>query len=42
VFYVTDLFGAKVESQPRQTTMRRALLNAFTPSEGAKAAKAGA
>ena len=42
VFYVTDLFGAKIESQPRQTTIKRALLNAFTPSEGAKAAKASA
>ena len=42
VFYVNDLFGAKVESQIRQATIKRALLNVFTPDEAAKTPKAAA
>jgi [protein-PII] uridylyltransferase len=40
VFYVTDLFGAKIESQPRHAAIKRALLNLFIPGDAAKPARA--
>ncbi len=41
VFYVTDLFGAKITSPTRQAAIKRALISLFTPSErpGKTAAK---
>jgi [protein-PII] uridylyltransferase len=39
VFYVTDLFGAKIESQPRQAAIKRALVNLFISGEGSKVPK---
>ena len=38
VFYVTDLFGAKITSATRQAAIKRALLQLFAPA-GAPAAK---
>jgi [protein-PII] uridylyltransferase len=44
VFYVTDLLGAKIESVPRQATIKRALIQLFAtaPEAPAKPAKAAA
>src|SRR5262249_15104476 len=42
VFYVTDLFGAKITSATRQATIRRALLALLSPAHGAKPARAAA
>jgi [protein-PII] uridylyltransferase len=42
VFYVTDLFGAKIESQTRHATIKRALLNVLNPADAAKPAKVAA
>ena len=44
VFYVTDLFGAKITSATRQAAIRRALLGLFSPPEEAagKTAKSAA
>jgi [protein-PII] uridylyltransferase len=40
VFYVTDLFGAKITSPTRQAAMKRALLGVFSPGpEAGKAAR---
>ena len=40
VFYVTDLFGAKITSATRQATIKRALIALLSPThEGAKPAK---
>jgi [protein-PII] uridylyltransferase len=33
VFYVTDLFGAKITAPTRQATIKRALLALFAPQE---------
>lgn len=33
VFYVTDLFGAKITSATRQAAIKRALISLFTPEE---------
>src|SRR5262249_26986346 len=41
VFYVTDLLGAKIESAPRQATIKRALIQLFAaPADSPKPAKA--
>jgi [protein-PII] uridylyltransferase len=37
VFYVTDLFGAKITSATRQAAIRRALLQLFAPESGKSA-----
>jgi [protein-PII] uridylyltransferase len=44
VFYVTDLFGAKLTSPTRQATIKRALIALLQPGQEAqaKAAKAAA
>jgi len=44
VFYVTDLFGAKITSATRQATIKRALLGLLSPTHesSAKAAKTAA
>src|SRR6202166_4116623 len=44
VFYITDLFGAKITSATRQTAIKRALIQLFLPSDqaAAKTARAGA
>jgi len=42
VFYVTDLFGAKIESQTRHATIKRALLNVLNPADAAKPGKVAA
>jgi [protein-PII] uridylyltransferase len=43
VFYVTDLFGAKITSPTRQATIKRALISLLSPaSAAAKPAKAAA
>ena len=40
VFYVTDLFGAKITSATRQATIKRALIGLLSPNhEGAKPAR---
>ena len=40
VFYVTDLFGAKIASPTRQAAIKRALIALFSPNhEGAKPAR---
>jgi [protein-PII] uridylyltransferase len=40
VFYVTDLFGAKITSPTRQATIKRALIGLLSPAaDGAKPAK---
>jgi [protein-PII] uridylyltransferase len=41
VFYVTDLFGAKITSATRQAAIKRALMSLFAPPDesGAKPAK---
>ena len=38
VFYVTDLFGAKITSATRQAAIKRALISLFTVNEPAKRA----
>ncbi len=44
VFYVTDLFGAKITSATRQATIKRALIGLLSPNHepGAKPAKSAA
>jgi [protein-PII] uridylyltransferase len=42
VFYVTDLFGAKIASPTRAAAIKRALVQIFTPAEPARTAKTGA
>jgi [protein-PII] uridylyltransferase len=43
VFYVTDLFGAKITSPTRQATIKRALIGLLSPAaDGAKPAKSAA
>jgi [protein-PII] uridylyltransferase len=44
VFYITDLFGAKITSATRQTAIKRALIQLFVPGDHAdgKAARASA
>jgi [protein-PII] uridylyltransferase len=43
VFYVTDLFGAKITSPTRQATIKRALVGLLSPAaDGAKSAKSAA
>ena len=44
VFYITDLFGAKITSATRQATIKRALLALLSPTHeaGAKAARSAA
>src|SRR6266851_5576239 len=44
VFYITDLFGAKITSATRQGAIKRALMQLFVPREQAdgKASRAGA
>ena len=44
VFYVTDLFGAKITAATRQATIKRALIGLLSPSHepGAKPAKTAA
>ena len=37
VFYVTDLFGAKITSPTRQATIKRALISLLSPAPGAAA-----
>jgi [protein-PII] uridylyltransferase len=37
VFYVTDLFGAKITSATRQATIKRALIGLLSPVNGADA-----
>jgi [protein-PII] uridylyltransferase len=33
VFYITDLFGAKITSPTRQTAIKRALIQLFVPGD---------
>jgi [protein-PII] uridylyltransferase len=40
VFYVTDLFGAKITSATRQAAIKRALISLFAPND--RAAKSAA
>jgi [protein-PII] uridylyltransferase len=42
VFYVTDLFGAKITSATRQAAIKRALISLFVPDEEQKAPRAAA
>jgi [protein-PII] uridylyltransferase len=42
VFYVTDLFGAKITSATRQATIRRALLALLSPAPETKPARTAA
>jgi [protein-PII] uridylyltransferase len=43
VFYVTDLYGAKITSAPRQATIKRALIALLSPThDGARAARSAA
>jgi [protein-PII] uridylyltransferase len=42
VFYVTDLFGAKITSATRQATIKRALITLLSPSPAAAARPASA
>jgi [protein-PII] uridylyltransferase len=43
VFYVTDLYGAKITSAPRQATIKRALIALLSPAhDGARAARSAA
>jgi [protein-PII] uridylyltransferase len=42
VFYVTDLFGAKITAQPRQAAIKRALIQLLVPEGVGKPAKAAA
>jgi [protein-PII] uridylyltransferase len=44
VFYVTDLLGAKIDSAPRQATIKRALIQLFAtvPEAAAKPARVAA
>jgi [protein-PII] uridylyltransferase len=44
VFYITDLFGAKITSPTRQAAIKRALIQLFLPRDqaGAKHARADA
>ena len=44
VFYITDLFGAKITSPTRQTAIKRALIQLFLPRDqaGTKPARADA
>src|SRR5881396_1569318 len=37
VFYITDLFGAKITSPTRQATIKRALISLLSPAPGAAA-----
>jgi [protein-PII] uridylyltransferase len=37
VFYVTDLFGAKITSATRQAAIKRALMSLFAPPQDAPA-----
>jgi [protein-PII] uridylyltransferase len=41
VFYITDLFGAKITSATRQAAIKRALIQLFLPQEPARTAAAG-
>jgi [protein-PII] uridylyltransferase len=42
VFYVTDLFGAKITSATRQAAIKRALISLFVPDEEKRLARAAA
>jgi [protein-PII] uridylyltransferase len=42
VFYVTDLFGAKITSATRQAAIKRALISLFIPDEEKRSARAAA
>ena len=42
VFYVTDLFGAKITSATRQATIRRALIALLAPDAAGRPGKAAA
>jgi [protein-PII] uridylyltransferase len=42
VFYVTDLFGAKITSATRQATIKRALITLLSPASAAPARPAAA
>jgi [protein-PII] uridylyltransferase len=44
VFYITDLFGAKITSATRQAAIKRALIQLFLPHDqaGGKPARATA
>jgi [protein-PII] uridylyltransferase len=44
VFYITDLFGAKITSATRQAAIKRALIQLFLPGEetSGKASRAAA
>jgi [protein-PII] uridylyltransferase len=42
VFYITDLFGAKITSPTRQAAIKRALIQLFLPEDQARPTRASA